>query len=188
MPRSESTWDRRMRENRTSGGTRGEEIVHAWYADIEPQPGKPRNRCRPKPKLVLSLVYSTLTTTPVIAPKGLNDWHSCMPRSESMWDRRMRENCTSGGRRSEAAIAARYADIEPQPGKPRNRRKPKPKQLLSLAYSTLFESRTTRPARHIVATEGFLPQRAQRPQRSGKTRFGQPALLLNLCVLCELCG
>ena len=60
MPRRESMWDRRMRENRTSGGTRGEAIVHARYADIEPQPGKPRNRCRPKPKHALSLVYSTL--------------------------------------------------------------------------------------------------------------------------------
>ena len=59
MPLAESTRDRRMRENRTSGGTRGEAIVHARYADNEPQAGKPRNRCMPKPEHVLSLVYST---------------------------------------------------------------------------------------------------------------------------------
>ena len=43
MPRSESMWDRRMRENRTSGGKRGKEIVHARYTDNEPRTGKPRN-------------------------------------------------------------------------------------------------------------------------------------------------
>ncbi len=37
----------------------GEATVPARYADNEPQAGKPRNRCMPKPEHVLSLVYST---------------------------------------------------------------------------------------------------------------------------------
>lgn len=47
---------------------------------------------------------------------------------ESFRDRRMRETCTSGGKRGEAVSAARQTDIAPQPGKPRNRSKPKPTQ------------------------------------------------------------
>ena len=65
----------------------------------------------------------------------------------------MRENCTSGGRRSEAAIAARYADIEPHPGKPRNRCRPKPKQLLPLAYST----RPFHPVNHVHSVRARTP-------------------------------
>ena len=48
-----------MRENRTSGGTRSEATASARYATIEPQPGKPRNRSRSKPKHSTSLAYST---------------------------------------------------------------------------------------------------------------------------------
>lgn len=47
---------------------------------------------------------------------------------ESLRDRRMRETCTSGGKRGEAVSDARPTDIAPQTGKPRNRSKPKPKQ------------------------------------------------------------
>src|SRR5262249_33861198 len=47
---------------------------------------------------------------------------------ESFRDRRMRETCTSGGMREEAISAAWQTDNAPQPGKPRNRSKPKPKQ------------------------------------------------------------
>lgn len=47
---------------------------------------------------------------------------------ESFRDRRMRENRTSGGKRGEAVSAARQTVIAPQPGKPRHRSKPKPKQ------------------------------------------------------------
>ena len=48
-----------MREIRTSGGRRSEATGRAWYADIEAQPGKPRNRTMPTPKHVQSLAYST---------------------------------------------------------------------------------------------------------------------------------
>lgn len=45
----ESFRDRRMRETRTSGGTRGEAVSAARQADIAPQTGKPRHRSKPKP-------------------------------------------------------------------------------------------------------------------------------------------
>lgn len=63
---------------------------------------------------LVSLVQ--LTRLPAYAP------------GESLRDRRMRENCMSGGTRGEAVSDARQADIAPQTGKPRNRGKPKPKQ------------------------------------------------------------
>ena len=59
MPRTESRWDRRMRENRTSGGRRSEATVHEWYADTKAHKGKPRNRSMPTPNPLQFLAYST---------------------------------------------------------------------------------------------------------------------------------
>ena len=71
MPRTESQWDRRMRENRTSGGRRSEATVHAWYTAIEAHQGKPGHGTRPQPKHEQFLAYSTSDDSP---------WNSEMPK------------------------------------------------------------------------------------------------------------
>jgi len=71
--------------------------------------------------------YQLLSDLGLVSLVGLAQLPAHAP-GESLRDRRMRENRPSGGTRGEAVSAARQAAIAPQPGKPRNRSKPKPNQ------------------------------------------------------------
>jgi len=61
--------------------------------------------------------YRLLTDLGLVSLVGLAQLPAHAP-GESFRDRRMRETCTSGGKRGEAVSAARQADIAPQTGKP----------------------------------------------------------------------